>query len=118
MSKSQDSPGRQEGQGAIAPPKIDYKNTKDLAFYGGICVALQIVASHDDGVIWHEIVNAVGFKDLKYYVTKVEPEEYELTRFGKYSRLEFGKVVHSPNRRSKRRLTTNESPDSSKGRGR
>jgi len=69
---------------------------KDKAFYGGICVALQCISLYDYGSAWAEVVRAVGFENLKHYVTKVEPEEFELTGFKKYAKSEFGKVVHKP----------------------
>jgi len=70
-------------------------NENDTAFLGGICVALQHVAVYDQGVCWHDIVNSVGFDIVKKYVTKIEPEEFELIEFKKYAKSEFGKVVYN-----------------------
>lgn len=69
---------------------------KDKAFYGGICVALQCISLYDYGSAWAEVVRACGFENLKHYVTKVEPDEFELTAFQKYAKSEFGKVVRKP----------------------
>ena len=66
----------------------------ERAFLSGICVALQHVSVYDQGVCWHDIVNSVGFDLVKKYVTKIEPEEFELIEFKKYAKSEFGKVVH------------------------
>ncbi|GAH12647.1 unnamed protein product, partial [marine sediment metagenome] len=66
------------------------------AVFGGICVALQNVALYDYAVCWHDIVNSVGFEDIKKYVTEIEPDEFELISFKKYAKSEFGKVVHRP----------------------
>ncbi len=68
----------------------------DKAFFGGLCCALQIVALYDYGTVWRDIVNAAGYEDVKKYVTKIEPEEFELISFGKYSKSEFGKRVRRP----------------------
>lgn len=69
---------------------------EDRAFYGGICVALQHVSLYDYGTCWHDIVNSVGFEDIKKYVTKIEPEEFDLIDFQKYAKSEFGKIVRRP----------------------
>lgn len=58
-------------------------------FMAGICVCLQVVASHDNGVIWREIVDAVGVEEVIEYATKVEPEERELIKLDKYLNSEF-----------------------------
>lgn len=72
---------------------------KDHAFFAGICVALQHVSLYDCVTVWRDIVQSVGFDDLKHYVTKIEPEEFDLTGFKKYAKSEFGKTVHKPNQR-------------------
>lgn len=72
---------------------------KDKAFYGGICVALQCISVYDYGSAWAEVVRAVGFENLKHYVTKIEPEEFELIAFRKYAKSEFGRVVSTPKRK-------------------
>ena len=69
---------------------------KTKAFYGGICAALQIVSAYDYGIAWHDIVNACGYDEIKKYVTKIEPEEFELIEFKKYAKSEFGKIVCTP----------------------
>lgn len=58
-------------------------------FLAGICVALQCVTAQDCGVLWREIVVAVGIDDLLQYATFIEPEEWELAGFGKYASAEL-----------------------------
>ncbi len=60
-------------------------------FLAGICVALQCVTAQDCGVLWREIVVAVGIDDLLQYATFIEPEEWELAGFGKYASAELGR---------------------------
>ena len=74
-------------------------NKETRAFYGGICVALQVISAYDYGTAWHDIVGACGYDEIKKYVTKIEPDEFELISFKKYAKLEFGKVVRNPQRR-------------------
>ena len=83
----------------MKPPrvlKIKEKDKEDLAFMGDICAALQCVALYDYGVCWHDIVNSVGLDNVKKYVTKNQPEEFDLIEFKKYAKSEFGKIVHKP----------------------
>ena len=79
---------------------------KDKAFYGGICVALQCISLYDYGSAWGEVVRACGFDNLKHYVTKVEPAEFELTKFQKYAWTEFAKVVYKPKERREEEYCT------------
>jgi len=65
----------------------------DKCFYGGLCAALQVVALYDQGTVWRDIVNAAGFDNVKKYVIKIEPEEFDLIEFGKYAKSEFGVTV-------------------------
>ncbi|WP_205420745.1 hypothetical protein [Stenotrophomonas sp. G4] len=67
-------------------------------FLAGICVALQCVTAQDCGVLWREIVVAVGIDDLLQYATFIEPEEWELAGFGKYASAELGR--RKPRRKS------------------
>lgn len=58
-------------------------------FLQGICVALQCVTASDDGVLWREIVEAVGTESLLRYATFVEPDEWELAGFKRYAKNEL-----------------------------
>lgn len=55
------------------------KSKKGDPFMQGVCVALTVVRGMDCGVTWGEIVQAAGVSEFLHYVTKVEPEEWELT---------------------------------------
>ncbi|WP_242898967.1 hypothetical protein [Stenotrophomonas maltophilia] len=58
-------------------------------FLAGICVALQCVTAQDSGVLWAEIVRAVGVDDLLQYATFIEPAEWDLAGFSKYASTEL-----------------------------
>ena len=58
-------------------------------FNAGICVALQVVAAADSGVIWAEIVKAAGVDELLNYAANEEPDEWDLAGFAKYARIEL-----------------------------
>jgi len=60
-------------------------------FLAGICVALQCVTAQDSGVLWAEIVRAVGVDDLLQYATFIEPEEWDLAGFSTYASIELGR---------------------------
>lgn len=60
-------------------------------FLAGICVALQCVTAQDSGVLWAEIVRAVGVDDLLKYATFIEPEEWDLAGFSTYASIELGR---------------------------
>lgn len=57
-----------------AQPSRDY-------FLKGICVALQCVKDHGDGVLWKEIVHAAGADELFQYAAHTEPEEWNFAGF-------------------------------------
>jgi hypothetical protein len=73
-------------------------------FSAGICVALQCVTAHDDGVLWAEIVRTAGIEEMLDYAALVEPDEWELAGFRKYAKREL--------RRSKPILKTPNAPNS------
>ncbi len=58
-------------------------------FLAGVCVALQCVTAQDSGVLWAEIVRAVGVDDLLQYAAFIEPEEWDLAGFSKYASTEL-----------------------------
>lgn len=60
-------------------------------FLAGVCVALQCVTAQDSGVLWAEIVRAVGVDDLLQYATFIEPEEWDLAGFSTYASIELGR---------------------------
>ncbi|WQI19802.1 hypothetical protein U2S91_16865 [Stenotrophomonas maltophilia] len=60
-------------------------------FLAGICVALQCVTAQDSGVLWAEIVRAVGVDDMLQYATFIEPEEWDLAGFSTYASIELGR---------------------------
>nr|WP_312660864.1 hypothetical protein [Stenotrophomonas geniculata] len=60
-------------------------------FLAGICVALQCVTAQDSGVLWAEIVRAVGVDDLLQYATFIEPAEWDLAGFRTYASTELGR---------------------------
>ncbi len=55
-------------------------------FYAGVCAALQIITNMDNGVIWYEVVNAVGPDRISHYARVTEPDEWEMAGFSKYYR--------------------------------
>lgn len=58
-------------------------------FLAGVCVALQCVTAQDSGVLWAEIVRAVGVDDLLQYATFIEPAEWDLAGFSTYASTEL-----------------------------
>lgn len=60
-------------------------------FLAGVCVALQCVTAQDSGVLWAEIVRAVGVDDLLQYATFIEPEEWDLAGFSTYASTELNR---------------------------
>lgn len=60
-------------------------------FLAGVCVALQCVTAQDSGVLWAEIVRAVGVDDLLQYATFIEPAEWDLAGFGTYASTELNR---------------------------
>jgi len=72
------TPIREAGRGEAALAKDD--------FFAGICVALQIITSMDNSVLWDEVVRAAGQERLLQYATFTEPDEWELAGFQKYAR--------------------------------
>lgn len=67
------------------------KHGEGEEFLAGICVALQCVTAQDSGVLWAEIVRAVGVDDLLQYATFIEPEEWDLAGFSTYASIELGR---------------------------
>ncbi|WP_186056539.1 hypothetical protein [Burkholderia gladioli] len=66
-------------------------SSNDNQFFAGICVALQVLTTHDQGVIWKDIVKACGVDDLLQYAANVEPEEWRLAGFAHFARRELGR---------------------------
>ncbi|MEX3691172.1 hypothetical protein AB3X91_38740 [Paraburkholderia sp. BR14263] len=62
----------------------------DANFFAGVCTALQVIAVHDQGVLWKEIVRACGVDKLLQFASHIEPDEWELAGFAKYARGELG----------------------------
>ncbi|HGM6720242.1 TPA: hypothetical protein ACKQC2_001083 [Stenotrophomonas maltophilia] len=60
-------------------------------FLAGVCVALQCVTAQDSGVLWAEIVRAVGVDDLLQYATFTEPAEWDLAGFSTYASIELNR---------------------------
>ncbi|WP_176414804.1 hypothetical protein [Stenotrophomonas maltophilia] len=60
-------------------------------FLAGVCVALQCVTAQDSGVLWAEIVRAVGVDDLLQYATFIEPAEWDLAGFSTYASTELNR---------------------------
>ncbi len=60
-------------------------------FLAGVCVALQCVTAQDCGVLWAEIVRAVGVDDLLQYATFIEPAEWDLAGFSTYALPELNR---------------------------
>lgn len=50
---------------------------KAEAFYGGMCAALSVVAAHDQGVIYDEIVNLAPYGLRRF---AIENDDIELPR--------------------------------------
>lgn len=72
----------------MSPQNLPQRTADD--FLAGICVALQCVSAFDSGVLWAEIVNAVGKESLIKYAREVEPDEWTLAGFAKYAEAEIG----------------------------
>ena len=60
-------------------------------FLQGVCVALQAITAHGDGVIWREIVEAAGVDELLQFAAHIEPEEWELAGFSAFAKAEMGR---------------------------
>jgi hypothetical protein len=60
-------------------------------FFQGVCVALQSLTAHGDGVIWREIVEAAGADEIFRYAAHIEPEEWELAGFSAFAKSEMGR---------------------------
>ncbi len=73
-------------------------NEETKAFFGGVCVCLQHVAGHDNGVMWREIVSSVGIDKLVEYATAIESNERELIALDKYLKIEYGKKLTRENK--------------------
>lgn len=58
-------------------------------FLAGICVALQCVTAFDSGVLWSEIIKAVGKDAILNYARNIEPDEWILAGFAKYAEVEL-----------------------------
>ncbi|WP_329761821.1 hypothetical protein [Stenotrophomonas maltophilia] len=76
---------------ALAARQPVGKHGEGDEFLAGICVALQCVTAQDSGVLWAEIVRAVGVDDLLQYATFIEPEEWDLAGFSTYASIELGR---------------------------
>ncbi|HVR53745.1 MAG TPA: hypothetical protein VMS38_28730 [Pseudorhodoferax sp.] len=63
---------------------------EDTGFSRGVCVALQVVTSMDQAVLWGEIVRACDAEKLVHFAADVEPEEWELAGFAQYAAQELG----------------------------
>lgn len=61
------------------------QDADDIAFSRGVCVALQVVTSMDQAVLWREIVLACDEEKLLYFAAHIEPEEWELAGFAQYA---------------------------------
>lgn len=61
-------------------------------FMSGICVALQHVTASDNGVLWREIVESVGVDEMLNYAARIEPDEWHLAGFDRYSFSELGRL--------------------------
>ncbi|MBA1366799.1 hypothetical protein [Burkholderia gladioli] len=78
--------------GRAAPAISESEDASDCnQFFAGICVALQVLTTHDQGVIWKDIVKACGVDDLLQYAANVEPEEWQLAGFAHFARRELGR---------------------------
>lgn len=60
-------------------------------FLRGICVSLQVISGFDCGVMWAELVRAVGVDDLLQYAAHIEPDEWQLAGFARYAMAELGR---------------------------
>jgi|GEM_PF-1068927 len=80
----------QRGESVAARQSVG-KHGEGDEFLAGICVALQCVTAQDSGVLWAEIVRAVGVDDLLQYATFIEPEEWDLAGFSTYASIELGR---------------------------
>jgi hypothetical protein len=60
-------------------------------FLQGICVALTIISSDGDGVLWAELVKTAGVDALLQYAAHVEPEEWETAGFKRFAKAELGR---------------------------
>ncbi|AJX00898.1 hypothetical protein BM43_3025 [Burkholderia gladioli] len=67
------------------------RSARDDGFFAGVCVALQVLTAHDQGVIWKDIVKACGVDELLQYAANIEPEEWELAGFKHFARGELGR---------------------------
>jgi hypothetical protein len=94
---------------AAAPTPAQNEKPDDADFFAGVCVALQVVTAHDSGVEWAEIVQACGIDELLQYAAHVEPDEWKLAGFAKYTRGELGK------RKPAKRAVSAPTPDAEKG---
>ncbi|WP_186087818.1 Lar family restriction alleviation protein [Burkholderia gladioli] len=66
-------------------------SSDDNQFFAGVCVALQVLTIHDQGVIWKDIVKACSVDDLLQYAANVETEEWQLAGFAHFARRELGR---------------------------
>ncbi|WP_208453756.1 hypothetical protein [Burkholderia gladioli] len=73
------------------PTPADERAARDDGFFAGVCVALQVLTTHDKGVIWKDIVQACGVDELLQYAANVEPEEWELAGFKHFASGELGR---------------------------
>lgn len=76
---------------AVSPATADERAARDDGFFAGICVALQVLTTHGQGVIWKDIVKACGVDDLLQYAAHIEPEEWDLAGFKYFARDELGR---------------------------
>jgi len=81
----------QDVERAIAARQPVGEHGEGDEFLAGVCLALQCVTAQDSGVLWAEIVRAVGVDDLLQYATFTEPAEWDLAGFSTYASTELNR---------------------------